>query len=71
MTERPPILDVGALLADLPTQGLARGQVGTVVESLDDGNSLIEFSDNQGKTYAIAPCPNSALLVLRYDPQAS
>jgi hypothetical protein len=34
--ERPSVLDVVALLADLPAQRLARGQVGTVVEQLDD-----------------------------------
>ena len=30
-TETPSLLDVVALLTDLPTQGLVRGQVGTVV----------------------------------------
>jgi Domain of unknown function (DUF4926) len=67
----PSVLDVVALLADLPAEGLARGQVGTVVERLDDENSLVEFSDDEGKAYAIAPCPDSALLVLHYDPQAA
>lgn len=67
----PSVLDVVALLADLPAQGLARGQVGTVVERLDNQNSLVEFSDDEGKAYAIAPCPDSELLVLHYDPQAA
>jgi hypothetical protein len=67
----PSVLDVVALLADLPAQGLARGQVGTVVERLDEENSLVEFSDDEGKAYAIAPCPDSELLVLHYDPQAA
>lgn len=67
----PSVLDAVALLADRPTQGLARGQVGTVVERLDERNSLVEFSDDEGKAYAIAPCPDSALLVLHYDPQAA
>ena len=57
-----------ALLADLPAHGLARGQVGTVVERPDEQNSLVEFSDVQGRAYAIAPCPDSELLVLHYDP---
>jgi hypothetical protein len=45
---RPTVLDVVALLADLPTAGLARGQVGTVVESLNDTLMLVEFSDENG-----------------------
>jgi len=36
-----------ALLTDLPAQRLARGQVGTIVEQLDDKTSLVEFSDEQ------------------------
>jgi hypothetical protein len=67
----PSVLDVVALLADRPAQGLARGQVGTVVERLDEQNSLVEFSDDQGKAFAIAPCQDSDLLVLHYDPQAA
>jgi hypothetical protein len=67
----PSLLDVVALLTDLPENGLARGQVGTVVERLDEQNSLVEFSDDEGKAYAISPCPDSALLVLHYDPQAA
>lgn len=67
---RPFVLDVVALLADGP-EGLTRGQVGTVVESLDEGAVLVEFSDQEGRAYAIAPCPRSELLVLRYVPQAA
>lgn len=70
-SERPAVLDVVALLDDLPAEGLTRGQVGTVVESLGDSNVLVEFSDDQGRAYAIAPCPRSELLVLRYAPEAA
>ena len=69
--ERPSVLDVGALLADLPAQRLARGQVGTVVEKLDDKTLLVEFSDDQGSAYAIAPCPRANLLILHYVPEAA
>jgi hypothetical protein len=68
---QPALLDVVALLAGLPAQGLARGQVGTVVEPLDDKTVLVEFTDDQGRAYAIAPCPHSELLVLHYVPQAA
>jgi len=68
---QPSVLDVVALLADQPVEGLARGQVGTVVEDLDESTLLVEFSDDSGRAYAIAPCPRSQLLVLHYVPQAA
>jgi hypothetical protein len=54
-SEGPSLLDVVALLADVPGEGLGRGQVGTVVEQLDDKVLLVEFSDDQDLAYAIAP----------------
>ncbi|MEJ2379194.1 MAG: DUF4926 domain-containing protein [Pseudolabrys sp.] len=68
---KPAVLDVVALLTDLPEQGLARGQVGTVVEALDEGTVLVEFSDDEGCAYAIAPCRRGGLLVLHYEPEAA
>jgi hypothetical protein len=62
---------VVALLTDLPEQRLARGQVGTVVKRLDDKTALVEFSDEQGRAYAVAPCPRSELLTLHYVPEAA
>ena len=62
----PSLLDAVALLCDVPAHGLARGQVGTVVEGLDDRTALIEFSDDDGRAYAIVPLPRSELLVLHY-----
>ena len=69
--ERPAPFDVVALLADLPAERLARGQVGTVVEALDGRTVLVEFADDQGRAYAISPCRRSELLVLHYVPQAA
>jgi hypothetical protein len=71
MSEELSLLNVVALLADVPSAELARGQVGTVVETLDESTPLVEFSDDEGRPYAIAPCPRSGLLVLRYEPQAA
>jgi len=59
------------VLTDLPAQRLARGQVGTIVEQLDDETSLVEFSDDQGRAYAVAPCRHEELLVLHYVPEAA
>jgi hypothetical protein len=68
--ETPSPLDVVALLTDVPARQLARGQVGTIVEQLDDETLLVEFSDDHGCAYAIAPCPRADLLVLHYVPEA-
>jgi hypothetical protein len=69
--ERPSVLDVVALLSDLPAPGLSRGQVGTIVEQLDDNNLLVEFIDDEGRAYAVAPCSQEDLLVLHYVPEAA
>lgn len=68
-TRKAAVLDVVALLADLPAVGLTRGQVGTVTEDLGPADVLVEFSDDHGKGYAVAPCPRGELLVLHYAPQ--
>jgi hypothetical protein len=60
-------LDVVALLEDLPARGLVRGQVGTVVEKLAPGVFEVEFSDNNGRTYATLSAPADKLLVLRHE----
>jgi Domain of unknown function (DUF4926) len=65
----PHLLDAVALLADLPAHRLSRGQVGTIVELLDDTTSLVEFSDEHGRPYALAPCPRADLLTLHYLPE--
>ena len=67
----PSLLDAVALLTDVPARGLARGQVGTVVENLGDDCALVEFSDHDGRAYAIVPLPRSELLVLHYVPRAA
>ena len=70
-TEGPSLFDVVALLTDVPAQRLTRGQVGTIVEHLDRNTSLVEFSDDQGRAYAVAPCRREDLLVLHYVPEAA
>jgi Domain of unknown function (DUF4926) len=57
-------LDIVALLADAPEHNLWRGQVGTVVYDLDKDTVLIEFSDDSGAAYAIAPLARTLLLPL-------
>jgi hypothetical protein len=63
------LLDVVALTTDVPESGLVRGQVGTVVEVLRPDTYEIEFSDDDGRTYAQLPLREDQLLVLHYRPQ--
>jgi hypothetical protein len=67
MNETISLLDVVALADNMPEQGLLRGQVGTVVEALAPETFLIEFSDDQGKTYAILPLQACQLIVLHFE----
>lgn len=71
MADRPKLLDVVAVLDDLPKASLRRGQVGTVVELLDEATALVEFSDDDGRAYAVVPVPLAKLLRLRYEPVAA
>ena len=71
MNNQPQLLDVVALVEDLPEEKLVRGQVGTVVELLDDQHFEIEFSDDHGRTYALVSLVVPQLLVLHHAPVAS
>lgn len=62
------LLDVVALIEELPDRGLHRGQVGTVVETLAPGVYEVEFSDDDGRTFATIALRADQLLVLRYQP---
>jgi hypothetical protein len=69
MTPNIQLLDAVALTAELPERGLLRGQVGTVVEALSPGVFEVEFSDDQGRTYAQLALRDSQLMVLHYQPE--
>ena len=68
MIRNPKLLDVVALTDDLPERGLSRGQVGTIVEELAPNVFEVEFSDDDGRTYASLALPSAQLMVLRYRP---
>jgi hypothetical protein len=68
MSAQIRVLDVVALTEDLPRRGLRRGQVGTVVEALAPGVFEVEFSDNEGRTYASLALPAEQLMVLHHQP---
>jgi len=69
--------DVVALLTDTKTQLfpngreilLQRGQIGTIVEEYDGGAAFeVEFSDNDGQTYAMVAIKTENLMVLYNQP---
>lgn len=62
------VLDVVALLEDLPEQGLRRGQVGTIVERLGPDVFEVEFTDDQGRAYASLALRASQVMPLHYQP---
>lgn len=61
------LLDVVALLNDLPEKDLYKGQVGTVVEILAHGVYEIEFVDKGGQTYAMETLKEKQILLLHYE----
>lgn len=62
------LLSVVALLEDLPEHGLVRGQVGTVVESWAPRVYEVEFSDDNGRTYAMVALKAEQLMRLHHEP---
>lgn len=60
------LLDTVAVLHPAPGSGLVAGQVGVVVDVMDD-LALVEFADADGKTQATYPVPLNGVLVLTYE----
>ena len=50
--DRIELLDTVALIDDIPARKLKRGEVGTIVEVLAPDVFEVEFSDEDGETYA-------------------
>jgi hypothetical protein len=69
--------DVVALMEDVPATHflthkplqLRRGQIGTVVMLLEDSRFQVEFSDSDGRAYALLPASASQLMVLHEQPE--
>lgn len=69
MSNAPKLLDVVALTVDLPDRGLLRGHVGTIVEALEEERFEVEFSDDEGRTYATLALHASQFMLLHHRPQ--
>ncbi len=61
------ILDVVALLKGLPEKKLVKGQVGTIVEQLDDNLFEVEFVAKSGETIALEPVKGSDFFLLYFE----
>jgi len=77
MSHKLHLHDVVALMEDVPAEHfetheplqLRRGQVGTVVMLLDGDHVEVEFSDNEGRAYAMLPLAARRLMVLHEQPE--
>ena len=69
--ETVKLLDVVALLADKPAQGLAAGHVGTVVEVFSPDVFEVEFLDAAGHTFAVTELKRNEILLLKHEPVAA
>jgi hypothetical protein len=65
------LLDVVVLTEDVPEHDLQRGHVGTIVEQLARDTYEVEFTDDDGTPYALAPLKEAQLLKLRTTPRAT
>lgn len=68
MSESIHPYDVVAVTENLPSEGLVRGQVGTVVMEHTPSVFEVEFSDNDGHTYALLALRTEQLMVLHHQP---
>lgn len=69
LNDKIKLLDVVAITVDLPELKLWRGQVGTVVELLENGKAFeVEFSDREVRTFESLGLRPNQIMVLRYEP---
>lgn len=64
----PKLFDSIALLADIPEEGLERGNLGAIVHVHNGGEAFeVEFVDDDGRTYGLtALTPDQFMLVHRH-----
>lgn len=63
------LLDVVALTQDISEHNLKRGDIGTVVEILSNGNAYeVEFSNDNGQMYKCTSFSASQLTVFHQEP---
>lgn len=60
------LFDVVALMVDMDSEGLRRGEVGTIVEQWKNGVFEVEFSDDAGKAYAFVALRPEQMMKLHF-----
>jgi hypothetical protein len=63
------LLSEVAVLQDMPDKGLVRGQVGTIVEILSPSVAEVEFSDDEGRAYAMVALRSEEIIRLHHRPK--
>ncbi|MEK6780245.1 MAG: DUF4926 domain-containing protein [Bacteroidota bacterium] len=61
------VLDVVALLHDQPDKKFMKGQVGTVVEQLDENVFEVEFVNTKGETIGLEEIHSDNLFLLHFE----
>lgn len=61
------LLDVVALLRNVPEKKLIKGQVGTIVEILDENAFEVEFINSKGETKTTEALKDSDLFLLHFE----
>lgn len=64
MSRKIKLLDTVALIDDVPERKLKKGEVGAVVEVLGPDVFEVEFSDDEGQTYAELALRDEQLITL-------
>lgn len=62
------LLDIVALVEDLPEYGIYRGQVGTVTDIVAPDVFEVDFSDTSGQTFAELNLTSQQLMLLLHEP---
>lgn len=65
--EKLELFDTVAILKDVPEMKVVLGQVGTVVEQLDNDIFEVEFSDKNGETISEFAIKSDELMLLHYE----
>ncbi len=68
MNDTFELLDVVAILNDLPAEKLRKGSLGTIVEVFNDKSYLVEFADLNGVTYAMPVLSEEHILKIHQEP---
>lgn len=64
------LLDTVALLKEIPDAKLVKGQVGTIVEGLDEEVYEVEFTDKRGETIASLALTHEELMLLYFEAES-